>query len=399
VTALAIVLVLGITVVACAGAEGPAGPEGPPGPPGPEGPAGPGAAGVADPEYVGSEACAECHEETTAQFFQNGHPYKLNPVVDGQPPEYPFSEVPEPPEGYTWDDVSYVIGGHSWKARFIDQDGFIITGDEDATTQYNLYNEDLDMGPNWVAYHAGEADVPYNCGSCHTTGYSDWPPDSHQDDLPGLIGTWALPGIQCEECHGPASLHVANPGNEALRPEVTRDSELCGQCHIRGDVTQIDASGVFIRHHEQYEERFQSKHRTLECVDCHDPHATTRFRDEPEALGSGVRIECANCHWEQEQFFPAGHVVPTCEDCHMAKVAKSALGDADRFTGDVASHLFGINPYATEQFIELDDGGLISQPYITVDYACKSCHSEGGIASTKTTEELQAFAQGYHDRP
>ena len=70
----------------------------------------------------------------------SGHPWKLNKVVDGQPPEYPFTEVPEPPEGVTWDDVAYVIGGYNWKARFIGQDGFIITGDEDATTQYNFAN-------------------------------------------------------------------------------------------------------------------------------------------------------------------------------------------------------------------------------------------------------------------
>ena len=44
---------------------------------------------------------------------------------------------------------------------------FIITGDENATTQYNFYNKTLDMGDNWVAYHAGE-EKPYNCGSCHT---------------------------------------------------------------------------------------------------------------------------------------------------------------------------------------------------------------------------------------
>lgn len=55
--------------------------------------------------------------------------WKLNKVVDGQSPDYPFTEVPEPPEGYTWDDVTYVIGGYNWKARFIDQNGYIITGD------------------------------------------------------------------------------------------------------------------------------------------------------------------------------------------------------------------------------------------------------------------------------
>ncbi len=75
------------------------------------------------PQYTGSESCQECHEAKYETFMESGHPYKLNKVVDSQPPEYPFSEVPNPPEGYTWDDITYVIGGYGWKARFIDKDG------------------------------------------------------------------------------------------------------------------------------------------------------------------------------------------------------------------------------------------------------------------------------------
>jgi hypothetical protein len=124
------------------GEQGPEGPQGPPGPEGPQGPQGdpgpPGtageAAGAAGAEYAGSETCSVCHSEIYKVFGKSGHPWKLNKVVDGQPPDYPFTEVPEPPEGYTWDDVTYVIGGYNWKARFIDQNGYIITGDADATT-------------------------------------------------------------------------------------------------------------------------------------------------------------------------------------------------------------------------------------------------------------------------
>ena len=63
-------------------------------------------------------------------------------MVDGQPPTYPYDSVTggvtTPPEGYTWDDITYVIGGYNWKARFIDTEGYNITGEEDATTQYNF---------------------------------------------------------------------------------------------------------------------------------------------------------------------------------------------------------------------------------------------------------------------
>ena len=38
-------------------------------------------------DYVGSDTCGVCHEETYDVFIQSGHPWKLNKVVDGQPPE------------------------------------------------------------------------------------------------------------------------------------------------------------------------------------------------------------------------------------------------------------------------------------------------------------------------
>ena len=49
-----------------------------------------------------------------------------------------------------------MIGGYNWKARFIDQNGFIITGDANATTQYNFANEVVGNDAHWVPYHAGE---------------------------------------------------------------------------------------------------------------------------------------------------------------------------------------------------------------------------------------------------
>ena len=158
--------------------------------------------------------------------------------------------LPELPEGYTWDDITYVIGGYNWKARFIDSDGFIITGaDENATTQYNFANPVVGNDAGWVGCHAGEVEKPYDCGPCHTTNYSAWPPDSHQDDLPGLIGTWSEPGVHCKACHGPGSLHASDP--HGVLPDVDRDSELCGECHLCGGPEAVNASGGFIKHHEQ----------------------------------------------------------------------------------------------------------------------------------------------------
>lgn len=397
-----IVLVLAL-IAACSSEAGPEGPPGSPGPAGPQGPAGPaglqGLAGIdgvdgedgisyAPPGYVGSATCQICHEDIYATFIKTGHPFKLNKVVDGQPPTYPFSEVPNPPEGYAWEDISYVIGGYGWKARFIDQQGYIITGaDENATTQYNLYNENLDMGEDWVGYHAGEVDKPYDCGTCHTTAYS---PEGNQDGLPGLVGTWSEPGIHCEECHGPGGNHVNEP--QLVEMKVDRDAEACGKCHRRGDVTEINASGGFIRHHEQYEELFQSKKRVMDCVNCHDPHQTTKY-----AQGSGIKTLCENCHFEQAEFQKIQYIRHggDCINCHMPRVTKSALGDPEQYSGDLRTHLMAINPFSTAQF---DEEGNVAKPYLSLDFACRSCHNEDGDGGDLTDEQLVEAAVGYHDR-
>lgn len=342
--------------------------------------------------YVGSETCGECHTDIYDVFMKSGHPFKLNKVVDGQPPVYPFTEVPAPPEGYTWDDVTYVIGGYNWKARFIDKDGYIITGaDDTATTQYNFANPVVGNEAGWVGYHAGEKEKPYDCGTCHTTGYK---PEGNQDDLPGLVGTWTEPGIRCEECHGPGSLHADNPYGVAMN--VDRHPAQCGECHSRGAVEEVNASGGFIRHHEQYEELFQSKHVTVDCVQCHDPHAgVIQLRRAGEQT---VRTTCENCHFESAKYQNNdSHVAleVACIDCHMPRITKSAVGDADKLTGDIRTHLMAID---VDQVGQFNEDGSASLSQVSLDFACRHCHIPGS-AVEKTDDELREGATGYHDRP
>ena len=241
------------------------------------------------------------------------------------------------------------------------------------------------MGENWVPYHAGE-EKPYSCGSCHTTGYI---PEGNQDGLPGLIGTWAEDGIGCEECHGPGSSHADDP--YAVNMDVNRESELCGQCHIRGDVTSINASKGFIRHHEQYEELYESKKRLMRCVDCHNPHEPVHYSD-----GLGIKTDCTNCHFEKAEYQKiTNRRHAQCVDCHMPYVTKSALGNAEAFSGDLRTHLMAINPMSTAQFTE---DGSEALPYLGLDFACRSCHRDDARGGNLTDQELMDAALGFHDR-
>ena len=85
-----------------------------------------------------------------------------------------------------------------------------------------------------------------------------------------------------------------------------------------------------------------------------------------------------------------------CIDCHMPRVTKSALGDAERFTGDIRTHLMAIDPNQVGQFSE---DGTVALSQLSLDFSCRSCHNENGTARVKTDEELIDMATGYHTPP
>ena len=320
---------------------------------------------IVEPEpqsYVGSLACQACHPDLYAEFSKSGHNFKLNPVsAASKPGYYPFGDLPGPPPGYTWADASYVIGGFWWKARFVDKQGYIITGTQ---VQYNLATD------RWVAYEAGVT-KPYDCGPCHTTGYRY---EGHQNGMEGIVGTWTLNGVQCERCHGPGGKHVDAPYD--IRMTIDRSAALCGECHIRGDVSRIPAKNGFIDHHEQYNELHATKKINFACVDCHDPHISLH-RSNP-ARASAIKAKCETCHYEEAEDY-ANSTLPhydlgsiNCIECHMAYAVKSAEGQLFRYEGDVRSHLFRINTRASAQMFTPD--GKYANGYLTLQYVCLRCH-------------------------
>ncbi|MEZ4517096.1 MAG: multiheme c-type cytochrome [Chloroflexota bacterium] len=392
---LILLLSMAVVLAACEGQVGPVGPVGPAGPqgvPGPSGPAGadgePGPAGqdglsFVPPEYVGSETCAQCHESVYNDFQETAHA-NIMTAVDGSAPDLPFSRISNPPEGYTWDDISYVIGGYRWKALFLDQDGYLITGD---TAQFNLENDTLEMGDEWVAFHSGEQ-LAYDCGACHTTGYN---PRGSVDSMPGMVGSFTEAGVQCEACHGPGSLHANNP--QSFSVEINRDAQACQACHADGSINP-DAADGFIQHTDMvYEDLFQGKHAIMDCVQCHDPHAgITPAAAEHEQT---TITECEACHFQEAEVQNIPGHDPfdfACTTCHMPELIQVAVGDPAQHTADMQTHHVAINPQQIGQFTE--DGTAL--PQLGLDFACRQCHNEQGIGPVLPDETLIRFATGVH---
>ena len=341
---------------------------------------------IPDLAFVGMQACAECHSTIVDAVEASGHPWKLNKVVNGQAPTLPGWSSPVPPTGYTWDDITYVIGGFHWKARFVDSNGYIITG---TTVQYNIETD------GWVGYHDTEAPgtKSYDCGRCHTTGWVTFEEGGvRQDNLPGMAGAFSEPGVRCEQCHGKGSRHVETQSADDI--SVDTHSSLCGECHYRNANHLIDAKGGFIRHHEQYDEMLAAGHRGLECITCHDPH---RSAVDGATMGA-IKVECSSCHATQAA--TVNHAVTNCTVCHMPEATKSAVAE-NVYNGDVKTHIFAINTAAAgkDSLMWYSSGGK-ANGFVTLDFACYGCHKDpngvGGNNSTKTLAELSAKAMTIH---
>jgi hypothetical protein len=422
---------------------------------------------IADGEFIGSEDCGVCHTIEYASFVQSGHPYKLNKVVDGQQPIYPFTtlngvlqrifdddtDLADPAAGTdnglgtptSWADVSYVIGGYFWKARFVDMAGAVVTGSE---VQYNFATDGM------VGYHDNEQDKPYNCGNCHTTGWrhqDDELNDNRQDGLAFMDGTFFEGGVHCEACHSAGSRHAKFRGGivREATPRTLADLTMpdagfgmaiaCGECHTRDGERdypsylsgydnalaaagaddprpnemggRIAVSGGLIKHHEQYDEILGIDPDTLDtvrsgsfmgthgdCGTCHSPHGSSVNASNPFYTGMpGVDASndgCIGCHGDYDPALRIGGMLALdCVDCHMPDLAKSATAVAaedDRpAVGDVASHIFKIVLDSGQP--QFTDSGSFAYPAIDEDWACRTCHN------ASPTGELFALPDAFID--
>ncbi len=343
------------------------------------------------PDYTGAEICLDCHEEQYEAWRRSGMANALL-ATGGTEPTEPWDELggfgeysSDPPDDLSWSDVSYVMGGWAWKQVVVDSEGYVYTGESAA---YAIESGD------WITYH--EEDDPgtlqFDCAQCHTTGYRA---EGSQGDLPGVVGTWEAEGVGCEVCHGPGEQHVDMPYDVPM--SIDRSAELCGDCHSRGSAGTILAEDGYITDVQQWNELFHSKKHSMDCVDCHNPHQSVRYDDDDYNEELGRVVFCEECHFDEaanQGSSIMSSYVP-CEDCHMPLAGLVAEPD-NTWAGDLRTHLFGVNvDVEAEQF---SDGGGEANPYLTLDFACRSCHSDEGAWTEYSDEELESLASGYHDR-
>jgi len=335
----------------------------------------------------GPQVCGRCHAGQFRDWLNHGHSRELGiggpalKALDGRyglfsnARDAGFRLPDHDTDVYKWDDIAFVIGASKrWKTRFAGKDGFIIT--KGGRNQYNWADG------SWSDYHKDEK-RPYDCGTCHTTGYREngtafakGMPGTKSGPMPGVKGDWAQFNITCEACHGPGDAHAKKPAKSNIK--VDKSAKLCGSCHVRGaDPNTVIASGGFIRNHEQYPEFANSPHKKLKCVTCHSPHAG---RAGGIKVSRGSDVVCEKCHAKQRRDFagsPMQKAGLTCIDCHMARVVKSAVAFGP-YEGDVRTHIMRIN--AAADYVMFTPDGKAAKDAISLEYVCFRCHAAASKA-------------------
>ncbi|MBI5864894.1 MAG: hypothetical protein HZB38_10375 [Planctomycetes bacterium] len=361
--------------------------------------------------YVGSSACNNCHADIAALHAGHGHASQLV-AIKGVAPTYPQpgAEVPNPPAGYAWTDISYVIGGYAKGALFIDRDGYILnTGVTGVPTQWNLDFPKNGTSAGFAAFEPAASErTPYDYArfSHQTTGAHPQDPDEplFQENRPGFLGTWAEAGVQCEACHGPGGKHFRTVGDSVridrsrifVDPDGTKSCKVCHSEPFSDQSGKIAAKDGYIVSTAQYPElRASGGHRDFACTICHDPHRSS-ITDRANA----VRNACTGCHTTQNMAGHRGAVLTrddgytetlACESCHMplaakrASTANTAVLGTDVHIGDTRSHIFRINAAADNfsQVLSADGSEVLrdadGRAALSVDFVCLRCHNGNGI--------------------
>lgn len=270
---------------------------------------------------------------------------------------------------------------------------------------------------------SGDATYASSCWLCHTVGYDTTASAVNNgfDDVVAKLG-WAAPStlkegnfdampdalknlanIQCENCHGPGSLH-ASSGGDTIAVSVSSSSGVCNQCHSAA--THHVKGGEWMNSLHAVATRDPSGAGREGCVGCHTGNG---FLQRVDAAKAGTTfsavdtsyspINCQTCHEPHGQTVPdaAAHQVRTlaavkladgttvtnggtgllCMNCHQSRVNASTYVNTTQGTarfgphhGPQADMLEGVNGYTYGKTIPSSAHADV------VKDTCATCHMQ-----------------------
>ncbi len=389
--------------------------------------------------YVGTQACVECHKEQHASYLQTTHSVATMRTDPDQ--EAASTVFVHPVLGYQY-EVERKDGSLIHRETIPAADGETLISTERAIdltigsgqhAKSYLFREGPYFGQSPLTwYEAPNAwrmspgyegayqpsfrrKIRSECVFCHVGSIDVKEMNPYQFEVLELT-------IGCERCHGPGELHVAkyrnNPApsiddrtivNPANLPRELGEA-VCQQCHLQGanwvttsgkdywnfrpglpitdfrvdyQLTEGSGSMRIVGHVEQmHASECYKQSETLTCTTCHDPHHPVPQAERVDYQ----RSVCLNCHKDEscgvsheQRMREADN---SCFECHMPKADTNVAHAAFHH------HQIGIHskdapspPKKVGQQIELvpvlDLSGLSERERIRCGALAKAIHLRG----------------------
>ncbi len=250
--------------------------------------------------------------------------------------------------------VSYIVGsGQHTNSHIININGYL----HQAPITFYTQKGKWDLAPGFEKGMSSRFDrkIELECISCHN-GYPEL-----ADGSLNKYNQVSL-GIDCERCHGPGGLHVAekqkgNIVDTSLTPDYTivnprrlnteEQNNLCQRCHLQGISVLNDGKSFFdfkpseklsntmntfmpnysgSENHmimASHVERMKMSNcyvnsGKMSCITCHNPHVSVKYTPQQQYINA-----CNSCHGEKNNCTEKLEIRNTkqnnCITCHMPK--------------------------------------------------------------------------------
>jgi hypothetical protein len=338
--------------------------------------------------YVGMQTCRGCHEEVYQSFIQTGMgqsyhyatreksaaDFSAHALVYDKDLDFYYKPYWSGDTLYFMEyrlqgkdtvhkrvqKIDYIIGsGQHTNSHIFSVNGYLYQAPITFYTQQRKW--DLAPGFENGASSRFSRLIESECMTCHN-GYPEFVPNSQNKYI--SLKT----GIDCERCHGPGSLHVAEkqagkivdtskgPDYSIVNPRrlsTELQNNICQRCHLQGiavlndDKTFFDfrpgmqlreVMNVFMPQYEGAEDKMiMASHvermkkspcyvssGKMSCITCHDPHVSVKFTPRRKYLDA-----CGGCHGGAGQTTcteaPAVRAQKNddCVTCHMPRNGRS----------------------------------------------------------------------------